>query len=530
MSDDLMFAGEDDLLFAEEESISIDESLERWKVLIVDDEAEIHNVTKLVLSDFQFDGKGLEFFSAYTALEAKKFIADNKDIAVILLDVVMEEEDSGLKLVKYIREEVKNDLVRIILRTGQPGQAPEKKVIVSYDINDYKEKTELTAQKLFTCMVTSIRSYRDINVIHNNKKGLEKIIESSSTIFEVQSMKKFASGVLTQLTSILNLNRNALYCQTSSFAATKGDDGFYIMAATGDFSEGVNKNIRDVVPFNVLEQLDKASKVKKSVYGGNDIIMYFKSDIGSENMIYLERTKKLTDIDINFIEIFCSNVSIAFDNIYLNKEVENTQKEIIFTLGEIAEARSKETGNHVKRVAEYTKLLALKYGMSEEEAELLRLASPMHDIGKLSVPDGILNKPGKLTYEEFEVIKNHASTGFEMLKTSNKEIMKTAAIIAHEHHEKYNGKGYPLGLKEQEIHIYGRITAVADVFDALCSDRVYKKAWPMDKVIELFKAERGQHFDPALVDILLNDLEDFLKIQERFKEGDKDGDGSQNFR
>jgi response regulator RpfG family c-di-GMP phosphodiesterase len=518
MNEDILFAEDDDLFFAEEENAVEDLGEEKWKVLIVDDEEEVHNVTKLVLSDFKFDNKGLDFISAYTASEAKRIIGEDKNIAVILLDVVMEEENSGLKLVKYIREEIKNDLVRIILRTGQPGQAPEKKVIVDYDINDYKEKTELTAQKLFTCMVTSVRSYRDINVIHNNKIGLEKIIESSSTIFEVQSMKKFASGVLTQLTSILNLNKNALYCQTSSFAATKEEDGFYIMAATGDYSEGVNRNIKEVVPNKVLQLMDKASKEKNSIIGENEIIMYFKSEVGSENMIYLERSKRLSELDINFIEIFCSNVSIAFDNIYLNKEVENTQKEIIFTLGEIAEARSKETGNHVKRVAEYSKLLALKYGMPEEEAELLRLASPMHDIGKLAIPDEILNKPGKLTAEEFEVVKNHASAGYEMLKTSNKEIIKTAAIVAYEHHEKYNGKGYPQGLSGQDIHIYGRITAVADVFDALCSDRVYKKAWPIEEVVKLFKSERSQHFDPAFVDILLENLEQFLEIKEEFKE------------
>jgi response regulator RpfG family c-di-GMP phosphodiesterase len=517
-NDILLFSEEDELLFADESSSDLELSESKWKVLIVDDESEIHNVTKLVLSDFQFDGKGLEFLSTYTAEETKKVLAENTDIAVVLLDVVMEEEDSGLKLVKHIRQELKNDLIRIVLRTGQPGQAPEKKVIVDYDINDYKEKTELTAQKLFTCMITSIRSYRDITTIFNNKRGLEKIIESSTSIFEVQSMKKFASGVLIQLTSILNLNKNAIYCQTSSFAATRGEDGFHIMAATGDYSEGIDRHIKDVVPNKVLKYLERASKEKKSTYGDNYIIMYFRSEIGSENMIYLERTKKLSDIDVNFIEIFCNNVSIAFENIYLNKEVENTQKEVIFTLGEIAEARSKETGNHVRRVAEYSKLLALKYGLSEDEAELIKMASPMHDIGKLAVPDEILNKPGKLTYEEFEIIKNHSVTGYEMLKNSSKVIMKTASIIANEHHEKYNGKGYPQGLRGEEIHIYGRITAVADVFDALCSERVYKKAWPLEQVVELFKNEIAQQFDPDLVDILLNNIKDFTNIKETFKD------------
>lgn len=509
---------DDELFFLEEDTKDTDTNIkkENWKVMIIDDDVEVHSVTKLVLNDFEFDGKGLEFISAYTGEEAKNLFKQHDDVAVILLDVVMEEEDSGLKLAKYIREDLKNTLSRVILRTGQPGQAPEKKVILEYDINDYKEKTELTAQKLFTTMVAAVRSYRDIITIDSNKKGLEKIIESSSTIFEVQSMKKFASGVLTQLTSILNLNKSAIYCQTSSFAATKNEDGFYIMAATGEYSTGVNRKISEVVPEDIYAKLERAAREKKSIFFDNHFIAYFKSDIGSENMIYIQGSRCLNETDINFIEIFCNNVSIAFDNIYLNKEIENTQKEVIFTLGEIAEARSRETGNHVKRVAEYSKLLALKYGLPEEEAELVRLASPMHDIGKLAVPDAILNKPGKLTFEEFEVIKNHSIVGYEMLNTSNKEIMKTAAIIAYEHHEKYNGKGYPNGVSGEDIHIYGRITAVADVFDALGSDRVYKKAWPMEKIVELFKEERGHHFDPYLVDILLDNLDEFTKIKETF--------------
>lgn len=202
----------------------------------------------------------------------------------------------------------------------------------------------------------------------------------------------------------------------------------------------------------------------------------------------------------------------------LNLEIINTQKEIIYAMGEIAETRSKETGNHVKRVAEYSKLLALKLGLSQEEAEILKSASPMHDIGKVGIPDEILKKPGKLTPEEFEIMKTHAILGYDMLKYSNKPILQTAAIISKEHHEKYNGKGYPLGLKAEEINIFARITAVADVFDALGSDRVYKKAWEDEKIFELFRNEKGEHFDPKIVDLFFENLEEFLEIRANFKD------------
>lgn len=512
--------GQEDLLtFADEDQGSVEETrqeTEKWKVIIVDDEQEVHHLTKMVLSDFEFDGKRLEFVSAFSEAEAYRIIQDNPDTAIILLDVVMDQDDSGLKIVKYIREQLKFQAVRIILRTGQPGQAPERMVISNYDINDYKEKTELTTQKLFTTIMAALRSYRDIMVIENNKIGLERIIKSSAALFELQSMKKFASGVLTQLTSILNLHKNALHC--NSFAVAKGQEEIYVLAATGDYSFDENGKIQDIVPPHVLKSIEDTFREKQSSYFEDHFVCYFQSKSGMENVIYFEGSKKLNEWNRYLIEIYCSNVSVAFENIYLSEEVENTQKEIIFTLGEIAETRSKETGYHVKRVAEYSKLLALIYGLPEEEAELIRLASSMHDVGKVAIPDAILTKPGKLTPEEFDIIKTHANIGYAMLNHSNRKIIKAAAVIAHQHHEKYNGQGYPNGLSGEQIHIYGRIVALADVFDALCSERVYKKAWVLEEILDFFKKESGQHFDPVLVDIFFRHLDEILRIREQYSD------------
>ena len=202
----------------------------------------------------------------------------------------------------------------------------------------------------------------------------------------------------------------------------------------------------------------------------------------------------------------------------LNEDIVATQKEIIFRLGGLAESRSKETGLHVKRVAKYSELLALYYGLSQEEAEIIKTASPMHDIGKIAIPDAILNKPARYTTEEFEIMKTHAKIGHDMLKDSNKEILKAASIIAYEHQEKYDGSGYPQGLKGEDIHIYGRITAIADVFDALGSARVYKKAWPDKEIFKLFENESGKHFDPVLIKIFFDNLDEFLKIRDEMKD------------
>ena len=203
-------------------------------------------------------------------------------------------------------------------------------------------------------------------------------------------------------------------------------------------------------------------------------------------------------------------------NLKLNEDIITTQQEVIATMGAIGETRSKETGEHVLRVAEYSRLLALKAGLSQEEADILKMASPMHDIGKVGIEDSILNKPGKLTKAEFEIMKTHAQLGYKMLSGSSQKLLQTAAIVAYAHHEKWNGEGYPLGLRGEDIHIYGRITAIIDVFDALSHDRVYKKAWPLEQVLELLQSESGKHFDPTLIDLFFKNIDEFLEIRDAY--------------
>ena len=239
-----------------------------------------------------------------------------------------------------------------------------------------------------------------------------------------------------------------------------------------------------------------------------------------DDIIFYEHDEKIFQIELRGIKK--ENLLLAYFNdvtelVGLNMEIEQTQREVIYAMGEIGETRSKETGNHVKRVAEYSKILALLYGLEKEEAEKLKMASPMHDIGKVGIPDAILNAPRKLNKDEFEIMKTHAELGYTMLKHSNKPILQAASIVAYEHHEKWDGSGYPRALSGEDIHIYGRITAVADVFDALGSDRVYKKAWELDDILELFKKESAKHFDPQLVDLFMNNLDDFLMIRDKFK-------------
>lgn len=343
-----------------------------WKILIVDDDDDIHDVTVLTLKRLSFDDRPLQFLHAYSALEARQCLTRHADIAVALVDVVMEAESAGLVLVKTIRDELKNEAIRIILRTGYPGLAPEENVTLNYDINDYREKTELTAQSLKTVIITALRSYKALVTIQN-----------------------------------------------------------------------------------------------------------------------------------------------------LNHEIDDTQRELIYSLSEIAESRGTDIGKHVQRVGLTSALIATKMGFKNDEIETIHLAASMHDIGKMAINDSILNKPGKLTPEEFEHMKKHCEYGYEILRYSERKLLKTAAIIAYEHHENFDSTGYPRGLKGDEISLISRIVALVDVFDALATRRVYKDIWVQDEILTFIQSQIGIKFDPQVAAVFFENLDEINALLENLQEDEK---------
>ncbi len=194
------------------------------------------------------------------------------------------------------------------------------------------------------------------------------------------------------------------------------------------------------------------------------------------------------------------------------------EQELIYRMSRAAEFRDPETGAHIQRMAHYSALIAQALGLDPDQQKLLLESAPLHDVGKIGIPDAILLKPARLTPEEFEVMKQHARMGYELLKDSGSEILRAGAEIALSHHEKFDGSGYPAGLAGEAIPIFGRIVAVADVFDALTSERPYKPAWSLDDAANLLKEGRGAHFDPACVDALLQSWERMLEIRARFQD------------
>jgi len=503
------------LSFLAEENVSTEPP---WKVAIIDDEEDVHTITKMALKRFELEGRKLEFIHAYSAEEGKKILKEHKDIALIFLDVVMETDDAGLELAKWIRTELENHFVRVVLRTGQPGQAPEEEVIVNYDINDYKEKTELDRKKLFTTVFSALRAYRDIIAVEEARKyqelyrsGLERVINSTSDVLNRHTLKQFFNGLLQQVLSILRLDTTGIFVQLSGLGLVYSDKDIEIIAQT-------HENNTEELSKSIEPYIEKAIQQKRSIKEDDVLIGYFPSQGEKVSLLCLKGIQNLDELDLKLLEIFSSNVGLAFDNLLLNQEITETQEELIYRLGDVVESRSKEAGNHIRRMSEVSYLLAKELGLDEEQADLLKKAAPMHDIGKIATPDSVLLKPGRLDDDEMKVMKMHSAVGYKILSGSTRPILQSAAIISQQHHEKYDGTGYPDGIGGDDIHIFARIVAVADVFDALTHKRCYKEAWPREDVVKFMEEGAGSHMDPNVVEKLLANIDTCYQINDAYKD------------
>jgi response regulator RpfG family c-di-GMP phosphodiesterase len=277
----------------------------------------------------------------------------------------------------------------------------------------------------------------------------------------------------------------------------------------------ISINTFKTVQQHIKEPLESLiSRAKEAYYG--------HKPINPENYGSLEFEDIARKFNMFNTEILANQDLIKEKNLELtalNDEIEDTMKETVFTMGVVEEQRSKETRDHTRRVAEYCHHLASILELPVNDIELITAASPLHDIGKLGIPDSILLKEGALTDDEFEVMKNHPGIGYAMLVHSRRDILQAAAVIAYQHHEKWDGTGYPRGLKGEDIHIYGRIISLADVFDSLSFDRVYRNSWKNEDIIDFIRKERGKHFQPDLVDFFLRDIDIFFAIRERYSVG-----------
>ena len=293
----------------------------RWKVAVIDDEPAVHDGTRFALSDYKLNGQGLNIVSAYSAAEGRELMRANPDIAVVLLDVIMESDTAGLDLVEFIRKTLKNDTVRIILRTGQPGQAPERRVIVDYDINDYKAKTELTADKLFTALTAALRSYLQLQRMLETRRGLEIIIEAAGTLFDFKSMQRLAEGVLTQIASLLKVSCAGILVLRE---AQNSHEIFSVLAGSGCYSRFIGSDVSTLIENDLQSLVREAFTRRHHEFSDQRSVLYIQTMSGREVVVVLEAARNLSETDRALVEIFCSRLSIAFDNVILYEQLQES--------------------------------------------------------------------------------------------------------------------------------------------------------------------------------------------------------------
>ncbi|MFA5214908.1 HD domain-containing phosphohydrolase [Sulfuricurvum sp.] len=460
------------------------------RVLYVEDEMLIRENTASLLLTF--------FPQIVTASNGKEGMALYKDgvYDLVITDILMPEMN-GVTMIQMIKE--LNSSQNIIV-TSACEESNYLLDLINLGVAQFllkPMKTEQMVRVLFE-VVKNIYNARKVQEFTANLK--QELIHQTTLLDQYKEVVDM-SMIVTQTNSQGKIiYANEAFCKTSGYSSDEILNQSHNMLRDPDMSTEFYEHLWNTI-------------LKKEAWHGT--IKNLKKD-GSR---YITDTtiKPILDEFGNILDF----ISISYDvtELYdLNEEIWQTQHEMLSLLGEVGETRSQETGNHVRRVAQYSRLLGELYGLEEEEIKLLYSASPMHDIGKIGIPDAILLKPAKLDPEEFTIMKTHSTIGYNILKNSKRPLLQAAAIIAHEHHERWDGTGYPRGLSGENIHIYGRITALSDVFDALSCERVYKSIWPMETIIELIQTHRGIHFDPQLVDIFMDNMDRFIAIAHEFKD------------
>lgn len=483
-----------------------------WNVLLVDDEEDVIEVTRMVLEDLVFDGRPLTILTASSAREARQIFTDQPDIALAFVDVVMETEHAGLDLIKYVRETLMNDRTRLIVRTGNPGVAPQVDVVRYLEIDDYKEKTDLTADRLCTSVLTSLRSYRDLVARIRMQEGLQSIIESTDPVDEdcdAQSARLLAQCAAMSARVLGAAGSHGLVLRTDRSGRARTVGGFGRWAAAVQM---------EALPSELVATIESSPSfaalgAQRPVVVSGGLLIADQPYPQHGFFLWLDGLVAQIRVDhLKVLQLFIGHRAGALARAELQREVIAAQTEVLHRLCEAVESRSKETGAHIRRIAKCARALAERMGLPADAQQMIEMAAPMHDIGKVAIPDSILQKPGPLDSGEWARMQTHAEVGYRLLSHSEFPIMQAAAEVAYSHHERWDGTGYPRGLAAEAIPVSGRIVALVDVFDALLSRRAYKAPWPLPRVVEEIRRLKGTHFDPALVDLLLADIDGFHAI------------------
>lgn len=497
---------DDPIIFAEEainstENYSVKET---WKIAIVDDEPDVHAITRLALRNARFENRGFEFLSAHSAVEAQQLFQDHSDIALCILDVVMETPDAGLRLVNYIRKTLNNHKVRIVLRTGQAGQAPEEEIISEYDINDYKEKTELSATKLQTLINASLRSYRDIIELETFNKGLRHILRATTEVYREVFFDDFSHQAIQQAAKLLNPLQSSTPIKYSAFIAYQQNDSFFIAAGTGQFQNQFSRDATELLAPYQAQMTSLAANSEKVICHYDTFVFIYSGAESKKQVVFLECQHLLSPIEQRLLNLYCHNILKALENVFLKTQLVSAQMDFVYLLGNAIENRCATNNANLKRVADIVFLLAKGMGVDNTEAELIKIASTLKDIGKLFLPEELLQPQSELDEEQKLQLRTHTIEGEKaLLARKDSDLTIYAAQIARQHHERWDGSGYPDGRSGLSICIGAQIVGLVDDFDALARKNNCRAIESFEEVYEYIKSQSGILYSNQLVGVLM---------------------------
>lgn len=358
-------------------------------------------------------------------------------------------------------------------------------------------------------------AFRNSDELKRNRDGLDIIVDNTDILFRARSYSDIVSIILFLIKNLFETIEDAS-CNLRGFVAIRERENIYLgidenvnpVQFRGN-GEEINLTLEDCEYTLPISENDDSSTV---FVNKNKLTMHFYVEGQLFAFVVLHMNLEDTDEVLNkLVRVLYRNIHLALNNIKLTNDMYQTQEELVRAFSEISESKSGQTGKHIKRVSEYMKIMAEAMDLEQAEKDSLVIASMMHDIGKLLIPESIIEKPGKLTPSEFEVIKTHVKLGYKLLEYSPGRIMEIGRIIALQHHEKWDGTGY-LGMKGEEIDYYSRIMAVVDVFDALMSKRSYKERWSIEDAYNEIVSQSGKHFDPSIVELFKEHFDEFVEV------------------
>lgn len=470
-----------------------------WKLIFVGHETDFYASATVFLQDLTFQNIPLECLVEPTLTKAKALLRHYPETAVVILSVKSAEADEVLSFLSFIRHELNNKMLRLVLRVED---ALEPVLWIGYDLHAVQNISTSSQLQLFCQVHSALNVYMDALLVQKNLTELKSLNEWCARAAFVYTAEHWLQMVIEQFVILLGGCCHLVAASPSSQFKEESVGALSVLGGYGKYQGSRGQWLHELLaPVKVIF-LQQAKAFRPISFGERDFCCYFSSRTGEAVFLYGSGlVAPLMGAQKELLELYSHAAQQAFERIQAQQDLEKCQREIIERLSDLAEPSIKGRAHLASRMAAICYELAKGYGLSEEESTLLKWAAPLYNLGKLRLPHELLHKPEKLLEDEWELMKTYPVLGYQLLKDSKQRIVQAGALIAYEHQEKWDGSGYPEGKKGQNIHVFARIAALADVYNALRHPRVYGPAWPKETVILHIESETNTHFEPKLVEI-----------------------------